>query len=125
MSARGRALEAVDTSELPAVLTSADYSYRSTGEQSRWREAAESVVADGGSRAVSNRAATAVPSATSVKEAAAASRTKDPRHCKCRSYGISYYQILGNPESLDVHQSHTDCHCRAEDVSTQGPVKSR
>lgn len=124
MSARGRALEAGDTSELPAVLTSAEYSYRSAGEQSRWRGAAKSVVAEGGSRAASKSAATAVPSATSVKEAAA-SVTKDPRHCECRSYGISYYQVLGNPEFLDVHQNHTDCHCRAEDVGTQGPVKSR
>lgn len=71
----------VDTSELPAVLTSAEYSYRSR-EQSYWREAAEPVVAEGGSRAVSRRAAKAVPSATTMKEAAAASKTKDPRHCE-------------------------------------------
>lgn len=105
-------------------MTSAQYSYRSTGEQPHWREAAEPVVAEGGSRAVSKRAAMAGPLATTMKEAAEASRTKDTRNCKCRSYGMSYYQVLGNPEFLDVHQNHTDCHCRAEDLSTQGPVKS-
>lgn len=36
------------------------------------------------------------------QEAAAASKTKDPRHCEWGSYGISYCQVLGNPAFLDI-----------------------